>query len=227
MGRFAGAGVGLLAILTTVVSASAADLAARPYTKAPAPIAAMYDWSGFYIGVNGGGGWSRNCWDIVTNVFGAPVVPAAPEGCHTATGAVAGGQLGYRWQSGAWVFGLEGQGDWANLSGSNGPSLLAGGGGSDRTKIDALGLVTGQVGYAWSNVLFYVKGGGMVARDKYEGFFTATGGVFDKASETRWGGAVGAGLDFGVAPNVVVGVDYVHGFMGSRNRFGGPIIAKY
>ncbi len=68
--------------------------------------------------------------------------------------------------------------------------------------------MTGQVGYAWSNVLFYAKGGAMVVSDKYEGFTTATGFVFDRANETRWGGAVGAGLDFGVTPNIVVGVDY-------------------
>ena len=61
-------------------SVSAADLAARPYTKAPAMIAAVYDWSGFYIGANGGGGWSHKCWDIVTNILGAPVLPLASEG---------------------------------------------------------------------------------------------------------------------------------------------------
>jgi outer membrane immunogenic protein len=218
MHRFVVVGAGLLSIVATAGAASAADLAARPYTKAPAQVAAIYDWSGFYIGLNGGGGWSGKCWDIVTNILGAPVVPPVSEGCHTASGALAGGQLGYRWQTGAWVFGVEGQGDWANLSGSNGPSLLAGGGGSNRSKIDGVGLVTGQVGYAWSNVLFYVKGGAIAASDRYEGLFTATGFVFDKASETRWGGAVGAGLDFGVTPNIVVGVDYVHGFMGSRNN---------
>ena len=234
---------------------SAADLAARPYTKAPM-IAAVYDWSGFYVGLNGGGGWSGKCWDIVTNILGAPVVPPVSEGCHTASGAVAGGQFGYRWQTGAWVFGVEAQGDWADLSGSNGPSLLVGGGGSNRSKIDAIGLFTGQVGYAWNNVLFYVKGGVMGVNDKYEGFITATGFVFDHASETRWNGAVGAGLDFGVTSNIVLGVDYVHGFMGSRDnsftfngggfsrtdrirqdvdivtarvsyKFGGPVIAKY
>ncbi|MCP3400041.1 outer membrane protein [Bradyrhizobium sp. CCGB20] len=242
--------------LVMTTSVSAADLAARPYTKAPVSVAAIYDWSGFYIGANGGGGWSHKCWDIVTNILGAPVTPPASEGCHTATGGVAGGQIGFRWQSSEWVFGLEGQGDWAHLSGSNGPSLAAGGVGSDRTKINAFGLITGQVGYAWSNVLFYAKGGAMVVSDRYEGFTTATGVVFDRANETRWGGAVGAGLDFGVTPNVVVGVDYVHGFMGSRDnsftfnngtfsrtdrirqdvdivtarvnyRFGGPLIAKY
>ena len=90
----------------------------------------------------------------------------------------------------------------------------------NRTKIDAFGLITGQVGYAWNNVLFYVKGGVMGVNDKYEGFITATGFVFDRSSETRWNGAVGAGLDFGVTQNIVLGVDYVHGFMGSRvNNF--------
>ena len=177
-------------------------------------IAAAYDWSGFYIGLNGGGGWSGKCWDIVTNILGAAVLPPVSEGCHTASGAVAGGQLGYRWQTGAWVFGVEAQVR-ADLSGSNGPSLLVGGGGSNRSKIDAIGLFTGQVGYAWNNVLLYVKGGVIGVSDKYEGFITATGFVFDHASETRWNGAVGAGLDFGVTPNIVLGVDYVHGFMGS------------
>src|SRR5882757_5376487 len=94
--------------------ASAADLAARPYAKAPPPmIAAIYDWSGVYIGANGGGGFSRNCWDIV----GAAGV-LLPEGCHDATGAVAGGQIGYRWQASSWVFGVEAQYDWSDIRGS-------------------------------------------------------------------------------------------------------------
>ncbi|MGC0395284.1 opacity protein-like surface antigen [Bradyrhizobium sp. USDA 241] len=95
--------------------ASAADLAARPYTKAPAPIAAIYDWSGFYIGINGGGGTSRKCWDFVTPATGVLV----GEGCHNATGGTVGGQVGYRWQSTNWVFGFEGQGNWADFTGDN------------------------------------------------------------------------------------------------------------
>src|ERR1700716_66899 len=95
-------------------SAAAADLAARPYAKAPPMMAAaMYDWSGFYIGANGGWGTHRQCWDFTAGTF------ATAEGCHDATGGVAGGQVGYRWQAGAFVFGLEAQGDWANLRGSN------------------------------------------------------------------------------------------------------------
>src|SRR6202049_3078522 len=88
--------------------ASAADLAARPYTKAPPPmVAAIYDWSGFYIGINGGGGWSRKCWDLTSNAFvpgGVITTFPAPvsEGCHDASGGTAGGQIGYRWQASSW-----------------------------------------------------------------------------------------------------------------------------
>ena len=92
--------------------ALAADLAARPYTKAPSDGRRIYDWSGFYVGANGGWGSSRNSWD-----FFSPPFLVGDEGSHDATGGVAGGQIGYRWQSGTWVFGLEAQGDWADLSG--------------------------------------------------------------------------------------------------------------
>ena len=114
----------MAALAVGTVSASAADLAARPYTKAPAPIiAAAYDWSGFYLGLNGGGAWSRKCWDIQPvhdheSLCGHAHDVAGPEGCHTASGGTVGGQVGYRWQSAAWVFGVEAQGNWANLSGS-------------------------------------------------------------------------------------------------------------
>ena len=78
-------------------------------------IAAVYDWSGFYIGANGGWGSSRNCWD-----FAAPgVVAFGSEGSHDATGGTVGGQVGYRWQAGTWVFGVEAQGNWADFKGSN------------------------------------------------------------------------------------------------------------
>jgi opacity protein-like surface antigen len=61
MKKFWLATVGLLA-LGMAAPASAADLAARPYTKAPpAPVAVIYDWTGFYIGINGGGGSARKC----------------------------------------------------------------------------------------------------------------------------------------------------------------------
>jgi hypothetical protein len=75
-------------------------------------IAPIYDWSGFYIGINGGG-FSHNCWTNA-GVGGVPTIPGVAEACHDASSGMVGGQTGYRWQSANWVFGLEGQGDWAD-----------------------------------------------------------------------------------------------------------------
>jgi outer membrane immunogenic protein len=209
-----GPAIALALWAATVGTTSAADLAAVPYTKVPPLVTAIYNWTGSYIGINGGGGSSHNCWDFVTLVTGGLV----NEGCHHATGATVGGQVGYREQTGSWVFGFEAQGNWANFSGDNislvfpGAALVTGD--RNRTRIDAFGLFTGQVGYAWNNVLLYVKGGGAVVGDKYDIFATPGAGVLLAfARETRWGGTVGAGLEFGFAPNWSVGVEYDHLFL--------------
>ena len=67
------------------------------------------------------------------------------------------------------MFGVEAQGDWANLKGSNASAVRSASAVTNQTKIDAIGLFTGQVGYAWNNVLWYVKGGAAVTDDKYNG----------------------------------------------------------
>jgi outer membrane immunogenic protein len=242
----------LVAAMSVAAPASAADLPARTYTKAPAMVAAIYDWSGFYIGINGGGGSTRDCWNV-TNVGGV-VVPSTSEGCHNATGGMVGGQLGYRWQSAAWVFGVEAQGDWADFKGSNTSLFFPGV--TDQTKMDAFGLFTGQVGYAWNNVLWYVKGGVAVTDNKYRGFTTAGNILLDQENDTRWGGTVGTGVEVSFALNWSVAFEYDHLFMGSHSvnfntpagafsrtdnikqdvdigsvrvnyRWGGPVIAKY
>jgi outer membrane immunogenic protein len=241
--------------------ALAADLAARPYTKAPAPvIAPLPSWAGFYIGVNGGADWSRNCWTL-NRVGGVAVTPAG-EGCHDATSGVVGGQLGYRWQASNWVFGVEAQGDWTDLKASNASVAPLAIGVTNTTKTDAIGLFTGQVGYAWSTVLWYVKGGAAVTHNKYTGTANAAaplpvGTYLDSASETRWGGTVGTGIEYTFAPGWSVAAEYDHLFMGRRDvtfpantgiilsrtdsikqdvdmatvrvnyRFGSPVIARY
>ena len=128
------------------------------------------------------------------------------------------------------MFGVEAQGDWADLKGSNG-SLTARIPFTNQTKIDAIGLFTGQVGYAWNNVLWYAKGGAAVSNNKYSSFFTATappgfapGAMFNQATETRWGGAAGTGLEFGLAPNWSVGIEYDHLFMGNHNVTFPPMV---
>ena len=121
-------------------------------------MAAVYDWSGFY--------WRqwRRCMEpqvLGCNPFTIGFIPpftvSGPEGCHTASGATAGGQFGYRWQRAAWVFGLEAQGNWADLSGSNPTQNAFLAGFANRSRIDAIGLFTGQVGYSWNSFLLYVR----------------------------------------------------------------------
>ncbi|HTT48377.1 MAG TPA: outer membrane beta-barrel protein [Pseudolabrys sp.] len=253
MRRFASVGAGLLSVALFYGAAHAADLPAGSYSKAPLVAAPVYNWAGFYIGANAGGASSHECLTI-TSAAGTPVVPNS-EGCHDATGGLAGGQIGYRWQVADWVFGIEAQGDWAGLKGSNG-SLTAIIPYTNQTKVDAAGLFTGQVGYAWNNVLLYVKGGVAVTDNQYSSFFTATNVVFNEANETRWGGVVGTGIEFGFAPDWSVAVEYDHLFMGNNgvtfpmsalavtrsdnirqdvdmglvrvnHRFGGPVVANY
>ncbi len=246
--------VGLMA-LSLSVPANAADLAARPYTKAPPPVVApIFDWSGFYVGINGGGGSAHKCWDLVNLAGFGPVVPNLPEGCHDATGGTIGGQIGYRWQMTNWVFGVEAQGNWADFKGSNLNQFFDNT--TDESKIDAFGLFTGQIGYAFNSALLYVKGGAAVVGDKYRTFVPVTGVLIDSASDTRLGGTIGVGLEFGFAANWSVGVEYDHMFLGTRNvtfvtpagvlnstdrisqdvdvgllrlnyRWGGPVVAKY
>ena len=228
--------------------AVAADLSARApaYTKAPPVVQAAYDWSGFYVGINGGGGTSRFDWSA--DGFGE-------EGSHHATGGTFGGQVGYRWQMSSMVFGLEAQGNWANFRGSNislstNPTLI---GDQNQSKINAFGLFTGQIGYAWDRALLYVKGGAAVTDNKYTtvGTLLVNPG-FDSASETRWGATVGVGIEYAFAPSWSLGFEYDHLFMGTSDptfvfsgisehikedvdlftvrlnyKFGGPVVARY
>jgi outer membrane immunogenic protein len=203
--------LGTIGLVALSGSAMAADLAARPY-KAPPPIVApIYDWTGFYIGANGGWASSHNCWSIV------PLAGTAfADGCSDRSGGVLGGQIGYRWQSNQFVFGLEGQGDWADLTGTRvsifNPAFTTG------TRVNGIGLFTGQIGYAWNATLLYLKGGAAVTSNS--AFINTTlGGVgVASASATRWGGTVGVGLEYGFSPNWTAGIEYDHLFMGDANN---------
>lgn len=233
-------------IALSATAASAADLAARPYTKAPPPIVAtVYDWTGFYIGINGG--WAQSHDNRSVDGVGQA-------GSYDANGGTVGGQIGYRWQTGGWVFGLEAQGNWADLTGSASNNFVAGG--VVRSKTDAFGLFTGQIGYAWNNVLLYAKGGAAVTDRNYQ--FLAPGGALasETGYDTRWSPTVGVGLEFAFSQGWSLGVEYNHIFedthgatfvtpgglvatgfhtggdtdmvLGRLNyKFGGPVIARY
>lgn len=207
---------------------SAADLAAAPvYSKAPPMVSAIYDWSGLYIGLNGGGGWSR----VDANRY---IIPGDRYSDDLKTnGGTFGGQVGYRWQLSNWVFGIEGQGNWADFSGtvaqdrSSPEDLGPGGVEYDRTRTNSFGLLTGQAGFAWNNVLLYVKGGAAVVNNKYDVRTVDAGGLVGTAwaNETRWGGTVGVGMDFGFAPNWSVGLEWNHIFLSGQDNTWSAAIA--
>jgi outer membrane immunogenic protein len=216
MRKFLLSTVGLIA-LGAAAPASAADMA----VKAPPPpvVAPIYNWTGFYIGANGGWAQSHNCVDFI-------LVTDFADGCRDRSGGVVGGQLGYRWQTGQFVFGVEGQGDWADLSNTRvsiiNPAF------STRTKTDGIGLITGQIGYAWNASLFYFKGGAAVTGNRFSILNTFTGTELAAASSTRWGGTAGVGWEYGFTPNWSFGVEYDHLFMGNSNNsfsVANPIVA--
>ena len=93
MRKLLAAAVSFAAIsMVAAAPASAADMAVKARPVAPLPV--IYDWSGFYIGANGGWGQSRNCWDFV-DVAGLVVA----DGCRERSGGLVGGQIGYAWNA--------------------------------------------------------------------------------------------------------------------------------
>src|SRR5262245_53955253 len=132
-----------LAMVGVATTASAADLARRPPPPPPpkAPvIVPAYNWTGAYIGINGGYGWGRSKWDGLPATFDVK-------------GGMAGGQLGYNWQFGQFVYGVEGDGDWTDLRGTDC------GVASCRIRNDFLATGRGRLGFAADRWLPYVTGG--------------------------------------------------------------------
>ncbi len=190
--------------------ALAADIDARTYTKAPAIAAGISDWSGFYIGANGGYGWGEARHQNLTS--GGGYFSDFTGGAFPNTqrirpdGAVYGGQFGYNWQSAGWVFGLEGQFDGANLTRTD-DSIYFPGITALRSKVDSFGTVTGRIGYALGEVLPYVKGGYAAARFNTTDFDTTNPTTLSH-SDWRSGYALGAGIEWKFFPRWSVAVEY-------------------
>jgi len=200
-----------VAALSLVVPAQAADLS-MPYVKAPLN-RTIFDWSGLYVGLNAGGGSSCASWKLRD-------VKSDDGGCHDASGATVGGQIGHRWQLNNIVLGVEAQGQWADFSATSTYSD----GSSFHSRINGFGMFTGQVGYAWNNVLLYVKGGAGVTDSKFT--MDDGKGTSIYAGNTRWGGTVGVGLEYGFAPDWSIALEYDHLFLGARDvTMSGPCAA--
>jgi outer membrane immunogenic protein len=207
--------------------ASAADLPARTYTKAPVVGAPVDSWTGWYVGVNGGGEWGRTDagLGIVNNSFNAGATAAILAGSNNrikSSGGLAGGQFGYLWQSGSFVGGLEASIDWMGARGSITQSgLLAPPANtfneSESIKTDWMALLLGRAGVDLNGWLPYVTGGLAVANLKYSNVFTTVGGIASTASisQTRAGWAAGAGLEYRLAQNWSLRGEYLYADFGS------------
>jgi outer membrane immunogenic protein len=194
------------------VPAAAADL--RMPVKAPvvAPVP-YFNWTGCYIGVHGGGGWGEKR----VRGTGIIVVDGVELARHDIDGGLAGGQIGCDFQTGAFVFGVEGSGSWADISGDSADLLALGL--TTRSRIDALGTFTARLGWAWDRTLLYVKGGGAVADDRHRatcatlvgaclGTGLLVGDTLARADETRWGWLVGAGIEWAFTPSWSIKLEY-------------------
>ena len=178
------AGISMVALAAALQPAAAADL---PVAYRAPQNYVIFTWTGFYFGAHGGGGWGRKDEAISPFVFGGALV--GPPGTNVdISGGLAGGQIGANYQAGSWVFGVEADASWADLTGNTACATgIVGVAANCRAKVDALGTFAGRLGFALDRVLLYGKGGTAFANDKYELNSIAA----YQSNETRWGWMVG------------------------------------
>jgi len=190
--------VAAIVLLTTAAEAFAADLPA-PSLPPPSP-AANYNWTGVYLGINGGHGTGSSSWSD-----GA----VGGTGSFPTTGFLVGGTIGVNYQIGQYVFGVEGDGDWTNLQGNSGLtcgaiSAVVPPPDGCQTQSQWLATLRGRVGYAFDRILLYGTAGAAFGNIQ-------TGlnppSTFDSGVEAGW--TVGAGLEFAFAEHWTAKVEYL------------------
>jgi outer membrane immunogenic protein len=197
-----------------VGAASAADLTAVPYTKAPAYAPAyaapLYNWTGFYVGGHVGGAWTNERWTNAANTTAFGDLDPGEGFRQRGSGVFGGGQMGYNWQASNYVFGLEGAVSAMDNRGSV-HNTVFGLGLDDQFswRTNWMATVTGRVGYAVTNNLFYAKGGYAGVNNQLSVVDVAPP-VLGSGSATQWhnGWTVGAGWEYGITRNWIVGLEY-------------------
>ena len=182
-------GIGVFALAVAFGSARAADL---PVKAPPIVPPAVYSWTGCYVGANGGGLWVRKDWRVTTT--------QAINGSHDADGGLGGLQAGCNYQTGHFVFGIQGDYGWTDATGSSLDQNITLFQVYDRSHISGVGSVTGRVGYAMDRFLGYVRGGAAWERDSYDTYFgpltTQPGALISTGTDTRSGWTVGIGGEY-------------------------------
>ncbi len=189
---------GAFVAFSSVVPGFAADLP-RPVYKAPAYYSPepVFSWTGFYIGINGGYGWSKFSG---TGTFGPDSV--------TARGWLGGATAGYNYQMGRFVLGVEGDFDWANVK--HDEPLFAG---TITLKNDYFITAAARLGYAFDRTLLYGKVGAAWTRDKYDGNDGAGGTVTGSSNRSGW--MLGAGVEYAIWNNLSAKLEYDYLMFGS------------
>ncbi len=199
MKRLVLAGLGALAVVTMTGAANAADMQRRQAMPAKAPMyEAPYNWTGFYVGINGGGGFGHSNWSNVLGTNG-----------FNLSGAVVGGTIGYNYQMGEAVIGVEGDGDWSNIRGSTSGGACTGT--SCETKNSWLATARGRLGYSFGRFMPYVTGGGAF------GDVQATAAGIGSQTTTRAGWTGGAGVEAAISGPWTAKVEYLYVDLGKAS----------
>ena len=182
------------------------------------PVPPPFTWTSCYAGVQGGGGWGQ------TNLNNSALIVFPVSGFTSAntniSGFLLGGEIGCDYQFVAnWVAGIEGSAAWTNISGNAGvatPGLTFPDSATFTENTDLLASVTGRLGYAWNNWLFYGKGGAAWAGNRYSAFDVAQTYNF-QGLETRFGWTAGAGVEWAFSQNWSVKLEYDYYGFGTRS----------
>ncbi|SFH85475.1 outer membrane protein [Bradyrhizobium sp. cf659] len=204
--------------LVSTGAASAADLGAR-YTKAPAYAEPLFNWTGFYVGGHIGGAWTNE--QFINNGSGAPFADLSPgQGFRQRNSGVMGGaQIGYNWQANNYVFGMEGTISGLDNKGSF-TNTVFGVGLDDQFswRANVLATVVGRAGFAVQNNLFYFKGGYAGVNNRLSVIDNVANPSTGSGGQTHWhnGWTVGAGWEYGVTRNWIVGLEYNYAAFSSQ-----------
>ena len=206
--------LGGIAISTLLAAPGfAADLPARMPVKAPPPVvAAVYNWTGFYIGGHVGYASGRSKTDVLPpDALDCGGGPSCESVSHSVRGAFGGAHAGYNWQVNAIVFGVEVEGGYIGAKGTafspTTPDHFY------STKYGAYGAFTGRLGIAIDRVLFYGKGGAVVAHIKNEAFDdfpTPDPEHLGRKSGARLGWTAGGGIEYAFNSNWTARAEYLY-----------------
>ncbi len=193
MTRLFVAGVALVALTGAALAADLPPGGSPYYYRAPYALPA-FNWTGFYIGVNGGGGFGNSAWDTTSS--------------FSTTGGVVGGTIGYNYQMGPAVLGAEGDIDWSNIKGTTTTGACPAG---CTTSDSWLSTLRARLGYAADRFMPYVTGGGA-----FGNINAATPGLVGGGA-TNVGWTVGAGLEFAIAGHWSAKAEYLYVDLGKFN----------